>query len=359
MAKVTLDMTAFKALASDTRLSILRALDGKKLNLKELGKVTSLNKATLHEHLVKLNEAGLVKKKERNGHKWVYYKLTWRGEGLLHPENTRIVVLFSITFVSLLLAVVLMVNFLQPIPIGIAETVDGTTYLYEIEDEGVPLFQRSFSSNYIGDTDAREKTVGNITEEFQGRTKVRNSIGTNFDDEDIVWVENTKKGINQIDLKQEEKNILVCDESGSSVSPSPVSNPVSIDTVGFSLDHGAIPTSQVILYKNHEWDLSDYSINCTINETELAHEGEVNETDDKYKYYVAPDSDDNSTNESYMADGAETNERTLGFYPAVPSMIATVQDKTLLYTAVVCMIFFGVLFAISSWRFWVNRKPKL
>ena len=101
MPKVTLDRNAFRALASDTRLDILKSLDGKKLSLKDISDVTNLNKATLHEHLSKLNEAGLVKKKSREGHKWVYYKLSWKGESLLHPENTRIVVLFAATFVIL------------------------------------------------------------------------------------------------------------------------------------------------------------------------------------------------------------------------------------------------------------------
>jgi len=101
MTKITLDRETFKALASDTRLNILKTLDGKKLGLNDISKVTNLNKATLHEHLTKLNQAGLVKKKEREGHKWVYYKLTWKGENLLHPENTKIVVLFSLTFIAL------------------------------------------------------------------------------------------------------------------------------------------------------------------------------------------------------------------------------------------------------------------
>lgn len=100
MPKVTLDRETFKVLASDTRLDILRALDGKSLGLNDIAKVTSLNKATLHEHLSKLTEAGLVKRKEREGHKWVFYKLSWKGENLLHPENTRIVVLFSVTFIA-------------------------------------------------------------------------------------------------------------------------------------------------------------------------------------------------------------------------------------------------------------------
>jgi len=105
MTKVTLDRETFKALASDTRLDILRSLDGKNMSLKDICTATNLNKATLHEHLVKLNGAGLIKKNERDGHKWVYYKLTWKGECLLHPENTRIVVLFTATFIALLVGI--------------------------------------------------------------------------------------------------------------------------------------------------------------------------------------------------------------------------------------------------------------
>jgi len=112
MPKVTLDKNSFKALASDTRLNILKSLDGKKMNLKDICNATNLNKATLHEHLTKLTEAGLVKRKERQGHKWVYYKLTWKGEGLLHPENTRIVILFSVTFIALAAGIIQFINFI-------------------------------------------------------------------------------------------------------------------------------------------------------------------------------------------------------------------------------------------------------
>jgi len=106
MPKVTLDRETFKALASDTRLAILRVLDGKNMSLNDICKATNLNKATLHEHLTKLNEVGLIKKNEREGHKWVYYKLTWKGEGLLHPENSRIVVMFTVTFIALWVGII-------------------------------------------------------------------------------------------------------------------------------------------------------------------------------------------------------------------------------------------------------------
>ena len=52
MSKVSLDIESFKALASETRLDILRVLDGKKMNLNEITKATKLHKMTLHEHLV-------------------------------------------------------------------------------------------------------------------------------------------------------------------------------------------------------------------------------------------------------------------------------------------------------------------
>ena len=105
MPKVSLDIDSFKALASETRLDILKTLDGKKMNLNEITKATNLHKMTLHEHLSKLTSAGFIKKIEREGHKWVYYKLSWKGQSLLHPENTRIVVMFSMTIISLLFGI--------------------------------------------------------------------------------------------------------------------------------------------------------------------------------------------------------------------------------------------------------------
>lgn len=131
MVKVTLDMSTFKALASDSRLSILKVLDGKKMSLKDISAETDLNKATLHEHLNKLAEAGLVKRKERDGHKWVYYCLTWKGECLLHPENTRIVVMFSAAFFSLIIGILSFVHYVKGQVIGWTVNVnEASTSIY-------------------------------------------------------------------------------------------------------------------------------------------------------------------------------------------------------------------------------------
>ncbi len=102
MSKVTLNIEDFKTLASETRLDILRAIDQKNNSLKDISNATKLHETTIHEHLIKLVNSGFVKKDEREGHKWVYYKLSWKGSSLLHPDNTKVVVMFTTTFSVLL-----------------------------------------------------------------------------------------------------------------------------------------------------------------------------------------------------------------------------------------------------------------
>ncbi len=86
--RITLDAETFRALASTTRLAVLRALDERRKTLSELARDLALNKATVHEHLALLSAAELVKKRDDEGRKWIYYELTWRGQKILHPQET-------------------------------------------------------------------------------------------------------------------------------------------------------------------------------------------------------------------------------------------------------------------------------
>ncbi|MEK6976292.1 MAG: winged helix-turn-helix domain-containing protein [Candidatus Thermoplasmatota archaeon] len=88
MSKITLDAETFKALASATRLMVLKALDERRKTLTELARDLELNKATVHEHLGLLLAAGLVRKRDDEGRKWIYYELTWTGQSILRPEAT-------------------------------------------------------------------------------------------------------------------------------------------------------------------------------------------------------------------------------------------------------------------------------
>jgi DNA-binding transcriptional ArsR family regulator len=113
MMKITLDREAFKALASDTRLDILKTLDGRRLGLCDLAEGSHLNKTTLHEHLAKLQKAGLIKRTGGKNQTLVLYKLSWKASSLLHPENSRVVLLFTSTVVALGIGLVQLIQYLR------------------------------------------------------------------------------------------------------------------------------------------------------------------------------------------------------------------------------------------------------
>lgn len=72
---------ALKILAVDTRLDILKLLDERPHTLTEIKDALELAPATVSEHLGKLEEAGLVEKRDE-GRKWKYYRLTAEGAKL-------------------------------------------------------------------------------------------------------------------------------------------------------------------------------------------------------------------------------------------------------------------------------------
>ena len=99
--RITLDREVFKALASDTRLDILKALDVRQKTVTELARELDLNKATVFEHLEKLALVELIQKIE-DDRKWVYWQLSWKGRRLLHPEKITLALLLSSAFGTLL-----------------------------------------------------------------------------------------------------------------------------------------------------------------------------------------------------------------------------------------------------------------
>jgi len=105
--KITLDRDTFKALASDTRLDILKALDERQKTVTELARELDLDKSTVFEHLEKLAtpNVGLIQKLE-DERKWVYWQLTWKGRRLLHPEAITLALVLSSAGASLVTAVV-------------------------------------------------------------------------------------------------------------------------------------------------------------------------------------------------------------------------------------------------------------
>ncbi len=93
--KIKLSQDEFRVLASNTRIDILKLLDESQYTVSDISRKLDMNKATVHEHLSKLMEVGLVKKDD-SPRKWVYYRLTWKGRNLLHPERVRVMVSLGI-----------------------------------------------------------------------------------------------------------------------------------------------------------------------------------------------------------------------------------------------------------------------
>jgi DNA-binding transcriptional ArsR family regulator len=99
--RVELDKKALFALASDTRLEILRALEPTRRTVSQLAEAINIDKAAIHRHLKKLEEGGFVKRYEDHG--FVYYGLSWKARDILAPnENTKVIIVLSCSWLLIL-----------------------------------------------------------------------------------------------------------------------------------------------------------------------------------------------------------------------------------------------------------------
>ncbi len=90
--QLELNREILKTLASDTRIDILKALTERRKTVTELAEEFNLSKSTAHEHLLKLAEAGLVRKVD-SPNKWIYYNLTEKGLDLIQPRKKKSIIL--------------------------------------------------------------------------------------------------------------------------------------------------------------------------------------------------------------------------------------------------------------------------
>ncbi len=74
-----------------------------------------MNKATLLEHLNIMIGNDLVKRVEKEGRKFVYYKLTYKGSGILHPERTWVTVMLCGAVMALAGGIWSMLSYMNPV----------------------------------------------------------------------------------------------------------------------------------------------------------------------------------------------------------------------------------------------------
>jgi DNA-binding transcriptional ArsR family regulator len=115
--EIVLDRKTFGALAIESRIRILKALRERRKTQSELASEMQMAVSTISEHIEKLAEAGLIKRME-DGHRWVYYELTPKGEQILSPQKSASVFIFALS-VSILMVVLGASAFynLEPAPV--------------------------------------------------------------------------------------------------------------------------------------------------------------------------------------------------------------------------------------------------
>lgn len=95
-----LDSLTLKAVSTSTRQEMIKLIAQRPYTASELSRLLDKHVTTVAEHLQMLEKSGLVYRSA--GKKWVYYKLTQKGEGLVKPGYARAVLISSI--ISLVLA---------------------------------------------------------------------------------------------------------------------------------------------------------------------------------------------------------------------------------------------------------------
>jgi DNA-binding transcriptional ArsR family regulator len=96
------DREVLKVLAVDTRMDILKILSEGSRTPSDLSKKLNKSDATIVEHLDVLCKAGLVKKVEQPGKKWVFYTLTEKGKGIVSSKSRRLIIILATSTLALI-----------------------------------------------------------------------------------------------------------------------------------------------------------------------------------------------------------------------------------------------------------------
>jgi len=105
--ELTIDKKVIRAISSNTRVSILKALRQRQKTQSEIAVELNFSVPTVLEHIEQLEDAHLVERvptdKER---KWVYYQLTKTGRNVIESKRMNIIVLLAIGLLAITTAFV-------------------------------------------------------------------------------------------------------------------------------------------------------------------------------------------------------------------------------------------------------------
>lgn len=152
---ITLSSNEFKALASETRTTIIKLLKERNHTLTEIAEKMELTSPTIKQHLEKLENAQLIEQID-SGHKWKYYSLTRKGKTILEgntQSNSNIFIVIGTTIATL---VVLMLFFSSITQLG--ATGKQTTNSFDSRTLQAPALEKSATGTISNQITATTQT---------------------------------------------------------------------------------------------------------------------------------------------------------------------------------------------------------
>jgi len=147
--KVEIDKQALFALASDSRIEILKALGPQRRTVTQLADSLGIDKAAVHRHLKKLEEGDFVVRYEDHG--FVYYGLSWKARDIITPgENTKIVIVFASGWLMVAGAVIAIWAALTRTASRAGEVMQGNTTANGGQDLIMPITETSWEWIILG-----------------------------------------------------------------------------------------------------------------------------------------------------------------------------------------------------------------
>ncbi len=141
--KVEIDKQALFALASDSRIAILKALGPQRRTVTQLADSLGIDKAAVHRHLKKLEEGDFVVRYEDHG--FVYYGLSWKARDIISPgENTKIVIVFASGLLMVAGAAIAIWSALANAASRAGEAMQGNTTVNSGQDLIMPISETSW-----------------------------------------------------------------------------------------------------------------------------------------------------------------------------------------------------------------------
>lgn len=94
--KLILDKQTFKALSTDTRIQILKALHDKDKTATQLAQELGITNSSIKEHLDLLKNSQLIEQEDTN-RKWKFYTLTLKAKRIVNPSQYAVTVGFYLS----------------------------------------------------------------------------------------------------------------------------------------------------------------------------------------------------------------------------------------------------------------------